>query len=151
MNKILRFFYLSIRYGVHASWLLLAARVIFGLLLMAHGIDKWRHFEVLASSFPDPIGLGSRTALTLAIFAEVFCAAGVVAGAFYRLALIPVIFTMGMALLVVHHGDLFAVKELALAYLAVFTLLFLAGPGDFALDRIIGPRFSARRPRHKMS
>ena len=83
--------------------------------------------------------------LTLAIFAEVFCAAGVVAGAFYRLALIPVIFTMGMALLVVHHGDLFAVKELALAYLAVFTLLFLAGPGDFALDRIIGPRFSVAR------
>lgn len=151
MNKILRFFYPSTRYGVHASWLLLAARVIFGLLLMTHGIEKWRHFETLASSFPDPLGVGSRTALTLAIFAEVFCAAGVVAGAFYRLALIPVIFTMGVALLVVHHGDPFVAKELALTYLAVFSLLFMAGPGDFALDRIIGPRFSARRPGRELS
>ncbi len=147
MNAILRFLYPPTRYGLRSSWLLLFARIVFGLLLMSHGIDKWRHFEALAATFPDPIGLGSRFALGAAIFAEVFCAAGVVVGAFYRLALVPVLFTMGVALLVVHRGDPFAVKELALAYFVVFSLLFLAGPGDFALDRIIGPRFSAERRR----
>ena len=151
MNTILRFLYPATRYGLGSSWLLLAARVAFGLLLMSHGVDKWQHFDALAATFPDPIGAGSRFALGAAIFAEVFCAAGVVVGAFYRLALIPVIFTMGVALFVVHGGDPFAAKELALAYLIVFSLLFLAGPGDFALDRIIGPRFSARRLRHEMS
>lgn len=151
MNTIFRFLYPATRYGLATSWLLLLARVAFGLLLMSHGIDKWRHFDALAADFPDPIGWGGRFALGAAIFAEVFCAAGVVAGLFYRLALIPVVFTLGVALLVVHHGDPFAVKELALAYLIVFSLLFMAGPGDFALDRIVGPRFSARRPERELS
>lgn len=76
----------------------------------------------------------------LAIFAEVFCAVGFIVGAFYRLALVPMIFSMGVALFVVHTNDPFAVKELALIYLSVFVLMFISGPGNYALDHLIAER-----------
>lgn len=75
--------------GSRSSWLLLAARVVFGLLLMSHGIAKLQNFEALSATFPDPLGVGSRMSLVLAVFGEVVCAAGCVAGLFYRLALDP--------------------------------------------------------------
>ena len=58
----------------------------------------------------------------------------------YRLALIPMIFTMCVALFVVHGDDPFAVKELAAIYLSVFVLMYISGPGNYALDRLIAER-----------
>jgi len=144
MDRIYRFLFPTKHYDASASWLLLAARVVFGLMLLSHGIDKWRHFGDLAAGFPDPIGLGGRVALVLAIFAEGVCSAGIIVGAFFRLTLIPPIVMLCVALLVVHGGDAFTAKELAAAYLAVFVLLFLAGPGRFALDRPIAERLRRR-------
>lgn len=122
------------------SGLLLAARVLFGILLLRHGLDKWQHFDTLAVSFPDPLGVGSRLSLFGALFAEVVCSVGFITGALYRLALIPMIFTMGVALFVIHRHDPFAVKEPALLYLALFLLMYVAGPGRFAVDRLIACR-----------
>ena len=50
------------------SLFLLAVRIIFGILLMNHGIQKWSNFQELSTAFPDPIGLGSSISLGLAIF-----------------------------------------------------------------------------------
>ena len=50
------------------------------------------------------------------------------------------IFTMCVALFVVHGDDPFAVKELAAIYLSVFVLMYISGPGDYALDRLIAER-----------
>ena len=69
-----------------------------------------------------------------------FCSVGFIVGAFYRLALIPMIFTMCVALFVVHGDDPFAVKELAAIYLSVFVLMYISGPGNYALDRLIAER-----------
>ena len=138
MLRILKFLFPVRSYCVSESWLLLALRLLFGILLMLHGIAKWGSFADLSISFPDPLGMGSRISLILAIFGELFCSAGFIVGAFYRLALIPMIFTMCIAFFVVHGGDPFAAKELPLVYLAVFVLMFLTGPGAFALDGLIG-------------
>ena len=62
------------------------------------------------------------------------------AGAFYRLALIPMIFTMCIAFFVIHGADPFAVKELALVYLAIFVLMYIAGPGNYSVDRLIAKK-----------
>ena len=35
----------------------------------------------------------------------------------------------------IHSQDAFAVRELALVYLVVFVLMYIAGPGKFAVDR----------------
>lgn len=42
--------------GAKTSLLLLAARVIFGVLLMSHGLQKWAGFAQMADVFPDPLG-----------------------------------------------------------------------------------------------
>lgn len=60
MNAILRFLFPAAPSGAGASWLLLAARIVFGVLLMTHGIAKWQNFETLSATFPDPLGVGSR-------------------------------------------------------------------------------------------
>lgn len=119
------------------SLLLLSARIIFGLLFLMHGIQKWSSFQELSSVFPDPLGVGSSVSLGLAIFAELACSIGFIFGILYRLALIPMIFTMLMAFFVIHGSDPFAVKELALVYLIVFVLMIIAGPGKFAVDNVL--------------
>ena len=58
-------------------------------------------------------------------------------GFLYRLAMIPMIFTMCVAFFIVHADDPFAVKELAFVYLVVFVLMYIVGPGKFAVDRWI--------------
>ena len=49
------------------SLLLLAVRIIFGILLMNHGIQKWSSFQELSTVFPDPLGIGSPLSLGLAM------------------------------------------------------------------------------------
>lgn len=128
-----------------ASLLLLAARVIFGLLLMNHGIQKWSNFQELSTAFPDPIGIGSPLSLGMAIFAELVCSMGFIIGFLYRLAMLPMIATMGMAFFVIHGNDAFAVKELAFIYLVVFILMYIAGPGKFSIDYFIGTKLSPNK------
>ncbi len=140
MSRILRFLFPATRYTPQASLFLLALRVLFGVLLLLHGIAKLNDFTALSAVFPDPLGLGSRISLVLAIFAELFCSVGFIVGAFYRLALIPMIFTMCIALFVIHGSDPFAVKELAVIYLSVFVLMYISGPGNYALDHLIAER-----------
>lgn len=140
MTAILRILFPEAPSGAGASWLLLAARIVFGVLLMTHGIAKWQNFDTLCATFPDPLGIGSQTSLLLAIFAEVICSLGFITGTLYRLALIPMIFTMCIAFFSVHKGDPFAVRELAMLYLAAFVLLWIAGPGRYAVDNLIARR-----------
>lgn len=124
------------------SLFLLAARIIFGILLMNHGIQKWSNFQELSTAFPDPIGLGSSISLGLAIFGELVCPMGFIVGFLYRLAMIPMIFTMVVAFFVIHANDVFAVKELAFIYLVVFVLMYIAGPGKFSIDYFIGSKLA---------
>ena len=119
------------------SLLLLAVRIIFGILLMNHGIQKWTNFQELSAVFPDPLGVGSPLSLGLAIFGELACSMAFIIGFLYRLAMIPMVFTMAVAFFVIHGNDPFATKELAFVYLVVFILKYIIGPGKFAVDRWI--------------
>lgn len=140
MTSIRRLLFPAAPCNAGASWLLLTARIVFGLLLMTHGIAKWQHFDTLSATFPDPLGVGNQTSLVLAIFAEVVCPIGFITGTLYRLALIPMIFTMCVAFFSIHGGDPFAARELAMLYLAAFVLLWAAGPGRYAVDNLIARR-----------
>ena len=78
-----------------------------------------------------------------AIFCEFACAILVVLGLASRIAVLPLVFTMGVAAFIIHGGDpLFmagdASKEPALIYLAAFAVIFFTGPGRFSLDWLIG-------------
>ena len=134
---MLHFLFPLKNFSTPESVLLLILRLLFGLLLMWHGLTKMSSFESIVDTFPNPLGLGSRFSLYMIIFVEVFCSVGVIFGAFYRLALIPMIFSMCVAFLLVHRGQPFAAKELAFIYLVVFVVLFVMGAGRFSLDNVI--------------
>lgn len=123
--------------GTFISVILLIVRVVFGVMLMNHDIDKWANYQELSAVFPDPLGIGSPLSLGLAIFGELACSMAFIIGFLYRLAMIPMIFTMCVAFFIVHADDPFAVKELAFVYLVVFVLMYIVGPGKFAVDRWI--------------
>ena len=98
---------------------LLLLRITFGgLMLFNHGLGKMD--KLLAGGdikFADPIGLGMEISLQLTVFAEAICAGLLVLGLFTRLTLIPLIFTMLVAVFVIHWSDSFGDKEAALLYL----------------------------------
>lgn len=121
---------------------LLALRVGVGLLMaFAHGWGKiQRLLEGGEIQWADPIGLGMGTSLFLAGMAEFFCSLVVVLGLLTRLAVIPPVFVMSVAVFVVHAADPFQKQELGLLYLVAYTALFFAGAGRFSVDAWLAKR-----------
>ena len=137
MKTIKTFLFKEPRLPMAYSVILLAVRIIFGALFMSHGIAKWVAFNEATDNFPNPLGMGSTLSFWLALFAEVACSFGFILGALFRLCLIPMIFTMCVALFVIHASDPLVIKELALMYLTIFVLTFFSGPGRFSIDEIL--------------
>lgn len=114
---------------------LLVFRFGISALILTHGVPKLiRFFGSEEIAFRDPLGLGEVTTFTFAVFAEFICAVLVLIGLGTRLAVIPLIITMGVVALVVHAPDGFGRQELPLLYLAGFILLFFTGSGKYSLD-----------------
>ena len=138
------FLFPTYAYRKNFSLFVLSLRVLFGVLLMVHGISKIIDFDTLSQTFPDPFGIGSRWSLILAIFGEVICSAAFIAGFLYRLCMIPMIFTMITAFVVVHKWSV-TDGEMAFVNLMVFLLMYVAGPGRYSVDRIFADRIERSR------
>ena len=113
---------------------LLLLRLAAGGFMMVHGLQKAARYGELTESFADPIGLGPATSATLAIFAEVVCAALVIFGALTRAALVPLLVTMAVAFFVVHGDDPWRKRELAALFGVTYVVLFISGPGRYSVD-----------------
>ena len=123
------------------SMALLLLRVVAAAFLLTHGIPKLgRLFSGEEIRFMDFMGLGPVVSLSLAVLAEFLCSILVIFGAFTRLALIPMIITMGTAAFVAHADDPFGTKEKPLLFMLVFIFLLITGPGKYAVDKAIGKR-----------
>lgn len=116
---------------------LLILRLSSGLLLARYGLQKFNHYAEWSKDFPDPLGVGSPVSLALTIFGELFCSLLVVAGLFTRYALVILIVMMCIIFFVIHGKDTFDVREHSLSFLFPFLLIFLAGPGQYSLDRML--------------
>jgi putative oxidoreductase len=129
----------STRYSDSAiSFSLLVLRIAMGGMMIPHGYQKLMKFATLSKGFTDPFHIGSPAALSLTIFAEFFCAILVLAGLMTRLATLPLIIAMSVAVFYAHHGQVFGDGEHAALYLAGFIALLFAGPGKISMDRLIG-------------
>ncbi len=115
---------------------LLLLRLAFGgFMIIGHGWPKLlKLFGEAPIKFMDFMGLGPTASLALATFAELGCALLIVLGLFTRLASLPLIFTMLVAILARHWGDPFGQVEKALMYLFAYLSLLLAGSGWYSLD-----------------
>lgn len=121
-------------YSIRFDIVLLIIRLAFGLSMFTHGYRKFGKLMSGESKFSDPIGLGSELSLYLVIFAEFACAILFVFGLFTRLACVPIMIAMLVAIFIVHGSDPFGEKEMAVLYLFGFYSIYLAGPGKFSLD-----------------
>lgn len=117
---------------------LLIARVGIAALMLTHGIPK---LMMLLSGapvqFPPVMGMSAEISLGLAVFAEVFCSVFLLAGFATRLAVLPLIITMLVAVIFIHAADPVAVKESALHYLLVYIVLLFAGSGKYSIDYLL--------------
>jgi putative oxidoreductase len=124
----------------------LLLRVAIGAFMLTHGYGKLQ--SALAGGeiqFMDPFGLGQALSLYLAVFAEFFCSILLIFGFATRLATIPLIITMLVAVLVAHGSDPFEKKELALHYLLVYVVILVCGAGKYSLDYFISRKYSKIR------
>ena len=117
---------------------MLVLRVALGVLMLSHGYGKLVHFNGMKGNFINFLGMGSTFSLSLDIFAEFFCSAFLILGLFTRLAVIPILIAMSVALFKVHHGLLFGAGERAAIYLACCITLLFCGPGKVSVDGMIG-------------
>jgi putative oxidoreductase len=115
---------------------LLLLRLAFGgFMIIGHGWPKLlKLFGEAPIKFMDFMGLGPTASLALATFAELGCALLIMLGLYTRLASLPLIFTMLVAILARHWGDPFGQVEKALMYLFAYLSLLLAGSGWYSLD-----------------
>ena len=116
---------------------MLIFRVSVSTMMMTHGFGKLMSYSQRASSFPDPLEVGSSLSMAFVVFAEFFCPLAIILGIGVRIFSIPTAITMTVAAFVIHAGDAFGDRELALVYLSCFIYLFFAGGGRFSLDRLI--------------
>lgn len=116
---------------------LLLVRLAAGGFMFTHGFGKLQKLINGNFEFGDPIGLGPEISLGLTVFAEILCAFLVLVGLFTRLAVIPLIITMLVAVFIVHADHDFGKKELGLFYLINYLVIFLSGAGKYSLDKLI--------------
>ncbi|HEX4875278.1 MAG TPA: DoxX family protein [Chitinophagaceae bacterium] len=117
---------------------LLLLRLSLGGLMIPHGYQKLLSFAAKSSNFADPFHLGGPLSMSLTIFAEFFCAGLIVFGLMTRLATIPLIITMAVAVFYSHNGEIVGDGEHAALYLAGYIALLFTGPGKISMDKLIG-------------
>jgi putative oxidoreductase len=108
------------------------------VMMIKYGLAKLQNFGAKSGSFSDPFGLGPTTSYSLVLFAEFFCAAFIILGLFTRLAAIPLVIAMGVAIFISHKGQFFSEGAGAALFLVCFLAILFAGPGRFSVDRFIG-------------
>jgi putative oxidoreductase len=117
---------------------LLIGRIALAMLMLSHGLPKMQMlFSGDPVQFPAAFGMSAGLSLTLVVFAEVLCSLLILAGFGTRLASVPLIITMLVAVFSFHAADPFAKKELAVLYLSGYLVLLFAGSGKYSLDHFV--------------
>lgn len=126
---------------------LLIIRVGIGAMMLVHGFPKLQMLMAGGEiQFPGVMGLSPALSLGLAVFAEFLCSILLIIGLRTRLASVPLIITMLVAVFVVHANDPFANQELGLHYLLSYIVLLILGGGKFSVDAFLFRTQDNRQP-----
>lgn len=104
-------------------------------LLWVHGLPKLLHYSEQLTLIEDPFHLGANLTLLLAIFAEVLCPLLIIAGVLVRLACLPILAVLLIAMLVVHPQWSLLEGQFGWLLLIIFTSVLIAGPGRLVLSQ----------------
>ena len=133
MKKLISVSYTSSAFNLA----LLILRVGASVLMINHGYDKLVHFQQYAANFMSFLGLGGTFSLALVVFAEFFCSIFIILGLFTRLAAIPLIINMVMAVWKGHNMDIFGDGEHGSLFFLIYVAILLVGPGRISVDGMI--------------
>jgi putative oxidoreductase len=117
-------------------------------ILINHGLGKLEKFGSMSHDFGDPLGVGHRNSLALAVFAEVVASLLLILGLTTRFAALVLAINLGVAFALVHKGSLSGAHsgELAFIYLAGCLLLLIAGGGRISVDQNLFGSAGKSRP-----
>lgn len=135
MMKSTRLFYLTPQVDLGLLFLRLTGCF---MLLYVHGAPKVLHYADELSKIEDPFGLGPSLSLWAAIFAEALCPIFIVLGVAARVACLPIIVVLLIAMLAVHPDWSVAEGQFGWLLLIIFTTIALSGPGRWSLQPV-GP------------
>ncbi len=104
-------------------------------LLWVHGLPKLLNYSEQLKLIEDPFHLGAHVTLLLAIFAEVLCPLLIIAGVLVRLACLPILAVLLIAMVVVHPEWTLFEGQFGWLLLIIFTSVLIAGPGRLVVSR----------------
>ncbi|AZF31839.1 DoxX family protein [Pseudomonas sp. R4-35-07] len=104
-------------------------------LLWVHGLPKLLNYSDQLKLIEDPFHLGAPLTLLLAIFAEVLCPLLIIAGVWTRLACLPILAVLVIALLVVHPEWTLFEGQFGWLLMIIFTSILIAGSGSLRLGQ----------------
>ena len=121
---------------------LLALRLGVGLnMACLHGMERARHYSDRVSSFPDPLHMGHRYSLLLAVAAELVAGILITIGLAGRVAALVLAFSLGLAVFTGEAGASWRQREVATLYLTATLAILMLGCGRWALDAVVWKRF----------
>jgi len=127
------------------------ARLTIGLVFVQTGWGKWTNIQKVVGFFTE-LGIPApEVQARLAASAELVCGALILIGLFTRVATLPLIAVMAVAILTAKRGDIHELSDLLgmEEYLFIVVLLWLGayGPGPLSLDALLARRLdSGGRP-----
>lgn len=124
------------------------ARITVGWLFMMTGWGKLTHMPDIVKYFGE-LGIPwPQFQAPLAATAEFVCGTLILVGLFTRLACVPLIITMIVAIITARKGDYEGIASLfgfvEYLYIVLFVWLGVAGAGPLSLDRFLAPRLESR-------
>ena len=125
--------------GKGTSLLILILRLLVGVMIFRHGLEKMYNFEALSFTFPDILGFGSYTSLMMVIFIEFSCSLFLIFGLLVRLSVIPLMISLAVAFFDVYNAQ-FPGGEMSLLYLVIVIAIYFTGPGRYSFDYLIDRR-----------
>jgi len=120
---------------------LLVLRAVAGVnMAWLHGWDKLYHFSSKAGGFPDPLGMGSKYSLVVAIVGEFAGAILMAAGFLGRLGAFLLSFAAGLTLFSFLRSSPWHEREPWALYFAASLAILLLGCGRYSLDTFVWKR-----------
>ncbi|MFH4968336.1 DoxX family protein [Gaetbulibacter sp. M240] len=138
MKKLIQTYYSETLVNLVSLFL----RIGVGAMMLTHGYPKFERLFGETISFPEVLGMSASVSLFLAVFSEFFCSILLILGLFTRLASIPLIITMLIAVFLIHGDDPFSRQELGLHYIIAYVSILILGSGKYSLDYYIMKRNS---------
>jgi putative oxidoreductase len=125
------------------TWPLLT-RLTLGVLFASTGWGKVHHLDKVTAFFTElKIPMPGLNAVVVG-YSELICGALLVLGLASRLATLPLIVSMIVAILTAKLGEIHGLPdlfgEIEFAYLVMCVAILVAGPGKLSLDTLVGRR-----------